>query len=120
MQDVIDGYLRCSTRSYEVHRHASSGTYIELSTIVSYGETQLLNIFGILYRHSLFAATGRFVRLLVTKPNITPAMLLKKYSAQEDRAKLAGLVGVTEALDMRMLCRLCRLWSLVTTCFWAR
>lgn len=45
------------------------------------------------------------VRLLVTKPNFTPAMLLKKYSAQEDRAKLAGLVGVTEALDMRMLCR---------------
>ena len=38
----------------------------------------------------------------MSKPNVTPAMLLKKYSAKEDRAELAGLVGVAEALEMRM------------------
>jgi hypothetical protein len=36
----------------------------------------------------------------MNKPNLTPAMLLKRYSAGDDRAQLAGLVGVGQALEM--------------------
>ena len=39
----------------------------------------------------------------MSKPNVTAEMLLKKYSVKEDRAELAGLVGVAEALEMCML-----------------